>query len=299
LVGGNIIRLKKRLSDTNESVFKMLLHFSARRILRIFPAYYLYLAILYLINYPEKIKSIILWLLLYGGNFLFYLKQHNYWPIGHLWSLAVEEQFYILLPLLILLLPSRFIAKTIIAFIVGSVTFQMVALHAGYNVVFTAMLLPACLGSFGMGIGLAYIQINGLSAERILRAFWPVALLYLFVSVPETGFIKGTKTLYYALPLFPFLVACGIYGITSGQIPKNMQRILTGKLLVSTGRVSYGIYLYHTLMMDFAIYLLVRVGVPVNCGTRFCLGFCLTLLISHFSYWAFESYFIKLKRYFL
>ena len=90
---------------------RFLRNFFARRILRIFPLYYVALVVYYCflqpIEEPGTPAASPIWFFAYGSNILAAIYG---WPsrfVGHFWSLAVEEQFYLLWPLLVLWLPAR------------------------------------------------------------------------------------------------------------------------------------------------------------------------------------------------
>jgi peptidoglycan/LPS O-acetylase OafA/YrhL len=106
--------------------------FYARRVLRIFPLYFLYLAVVVLLlsrfwtsqfGFNPWVKVSFWPYFLYLENF----KAHHMFNdllLGHLWSLAVEEQFYTVWPLIVALLPRRALEWTALLFILVAVIYR-------------------------------------------------------------------------------------------------------------------------------------------------------------------------------
>ena len=88
--------------------------FYIRRFLRIFPLFYGTLAILCLLGISE-VRDSLPWHISYLSNF--YFAKLGWFPnhINHLWSLAVEEQFYLVWPFVIVLTPRRLLLPTLVA----------------------------------------------------------------------------------------------------------------------------------------------------------------------------------------
>jgi len=80
--------------------------FYARRALRIFPLFYFVLAAAAVLNIGP-VRDTFAWHATYLSNIYFYLRGDWHGSVSHLWSLAVEEQFYLVWPLLILCAPER------------------------------------------------------------------------------------------------------------------------------------------------------------------------------------------------
>src|SRR5215208_833462 len=133
LITGILLDMKKALSS-KEYFFK----FYGRRFLRIFPLYYLYLLLIVLLTtwlisipfrprYMQIVLDQIWYAAAYVYDFFFAtaaFQQSHF--LDHFWSLSVEEQFYILWPLLILLNPAKSLKKLFIGFVLFAPLFRLV-----------------------------------------------------------------------------------------------------------------------------------------------------------------------------
>ena len=109
-----ILLREREAGDSGDEKKRALGRFYIRRTLRIFPVYYLFLLLLYLSGVPE-FREDALWYVFYSVNILAYDHQSWVGPATHLWTLAVEEQFYLVWPLLILFTPRQHLWKVIAA----------------------------------------------------------------------------------------------------------------------------------------------------------------------------------------
>jgi len=196
-----------------------------------------------------------------------------FWWFSHTWSLAIEEQFYLIAPLLVRYLPQRLLPPVLgVIIILAPVLRVLVRLHSGAEVNWPAYrLMPCRADSLAIGMLLAYVWRSELIRERVLAK---PARLYLVFALLLTGMMviwwrypnpNGAITQsvgYSVIALFYAVLLMISIGLRSGIVAKFVR----WRLLQEFGRISYCLYLIH-----------LAVG-------YFCFGF-LTRSIIHFSDW--------------
>jgi peptidoglycan/LPS O-acetylase OafA/YrhL len=223
--------------------------FYFRRILRIFPIYYLYILIIVLIFREEISRKLIMWVSFYGFNFYVIYHGWNKFYFSHLWSLAVEEQFYLVWPFLILIFPFKYLRNLIVLAILISIGFSYYNLHKD----FVSYMHPiSCMQALAIGALVKYFTIfhfdKCIRIERKLIQF-----LLFFSALWICSLIAFDHGFLYAYPLLrtfaSLTTAVLIIHIVSESRSKRLDKILGSKSLQFIGRISYGIYLYHVLIM--------------------------------------------------
>lgn len=226
----------------------LLLRFYIRRFLRIFPLYYLVIfasAVLYI----DVSRQYFLWLVTYTVNFIIALSNGKGGTFTHLWSLAVEEQFYIVFPLLILITPKRHYLKVFSTLIILAIISRFVIYFTVGDKVKAFWLsyafTPCCFDSFAIGAVLAYFYTyDRYRLKTILehKYYFLIAFVaYLICSVFEAYQI--TRTFF---SVFCFWVV-GVAAI--GQFRGVMKRYLENNVVIYFGKITYGLYVYHYFML--------------------------------------------------
>lgn len=277
--------------------------FYIRRSLRIFPIYYLTLVVLLILN----IDSAREWWpfhFFYISNYLysFYI---GFDRLGHLWSLAVEEQFYLFWPFIILLLPLKI--NRIVFFcllVLGSLFFKiwMVYLY-GLNNSSISNLMPACIEAFAIGAIAVELKDKKLNKEllfslQILALLIFGGLYFLHVSYP-------TYILIFIYKIFGRLFFVCFSGILLLIIVKNyhsgiFKAILNFKPLLFLGKISYGIYIYHMFVPSIFSYLQNKFHFDLSgSGLNLLSHFAASFLIAYISYRFIEVPINDLKRKFI
>lgn len=276
--------------------------FYARRFLRILPVYYLTLFVVSLLL-PD-VRHVFWWHFTYNTNFWAVLHPHEY-PAGtHFWSLAVEEQFYLIWPWVMMLVPSRYLLRTIIGVIAIALVFRFgcTLLPLGHRGTPAYALLPACADKLGLGALLAFfwdpapalktfqwksvlirtglwLGLPGVIAMIILRAYRPEsrpALVYLS---------------FFAALFFTWLVGRGAEGF-GGPVGAALESHPIRYL----GKISYGLYLFHYLVPQTLARL--HVPEPRSWAIKFTFFSIVTIAIGSVSWYAFEKPINGLKRFF-
>ncbi len=246
LITGILLRCRDTIALANQDAVFTIGRFYIRRFIRIFPIYYLTIAITALVAF-KSVKESAFWHLTYTSNIYFSSKDWDA-VLSHFWTLAVEEQFYLIWPWVMLLVPRKHLLKIIITTISIGPLFRFVCIQFGLdNGVREYILTFACLDSLGMGALLAfytYNQDNFKQNKRLLCSFglWicgPLLVALNIIYLPNltsmTVVLENTIT-----SVFCVRAAQGFSGVVG--------TILELRPLVYLGKISYGIYIYHLLV---------------------------------------------------
>jgi len=248
LITGILLGARTSAEIDGSSKWHVLRNFYARRFLRIFPIYYLVILLAWIVNIHSMRQSVG-WHLAYLSNIYFFHRGIGNYSVTHFWTLAVEEQFYLVWPLLILFLPRKWLLGAVISAICIGPLFRAAVVIGGGNNVQTIMLMPECLDTLGMGALLA--TLNFLGMQRIKRKFLGAALVIGAASYLALAVI----THFQNVPVWniPFGLAVALWGawlIDSAYagFGGKFGKILSVKPAVYLGTISYGIYLIHNFI---------------------------------------------------
>ncbi len=304
------------------------LKFYGRRFLRIFPLYYFYLALMlgittalialnYRIGYMQRFQMHLPYAIAYVYNFFNASSLYDAESrlIGHFWSLSVEEQFYILWPLLIFLTPKKHIKKLFLAVILLGPVFRLIITYVyrlhlfpflSDNMPLAVYALPfSHLDAFAFGAYISRFKLPHPKPQLLFLLFF-IPLIGFSASYLSTGDIGEVSALGYAWPLgnglkqiwgyslMDYFFALLIFAVVNEGL---FVRLLEMKFMRYMGKISYGLYVYHFPVIWFVTRIrdLGITDEPIAKLLTLLISFPLTLLIASLSYRYIEKPILDLK----
>jgi peptidoglycan/LPS O-acetylase OafA/YrhL len=248
LITGSVLRERDR-NEAQGGPWKAqaLKTYQIRRGLRIFAPYYVALVLAWVVRAPD-IGPGLAWYILHLSNI--HMAFLGYWPSGtnHFWSLAMQQQFYLLWPLVIWFLPRKWLVPAILISTAVGPLARMFHDDLTRWFAWPQVLTWASLDYFGIGALLALAVHRGMSLESPgLRAFALsscAAYLAIFgahaLGWPTFGLRAFQQTLLG-------VALCGFIAAGSVGFPGSAGKSLEHPILQRIGQLSYGIYLFHNL----------------------------------------------------
>jgi peptidoglycan/LPS O-acetylase OafA/YrhL len=259
-----------------------ILHFYVRRAFRIFPAAYAFMAVSFIVfgdslTLTNKVLAVI-----FAENY----SLHTQWNLGHLWSLGVQEQFYLLWPALFAVLPKHRITVLLIA--ICAVPF--------INVIIIRCRFPywgyafySVADSIACGCLLALIR-NWRRIDAIMRSRWFALIPILTCAAAPVANIAGGGVFFgllKSLVIRPWL-NIGI-ALSIEKAVRLAPKFLNLPSVSMIGAMSYSIYIWQqpiagapAMTSSFTLDLLIRLVAIGLCATG--------------SYYLIEQPFIKLRK---
>ena len=289
-------------------------HFYIRRTLRIWPLFFLvvcfgffiYPFIKELLGIATQIPYRLPYHLIFLSNFdAIYIAQNNLeatapMMIGITWSVSIEEQFYLLWPLLFIVVPKKWYVYIFYAFIISCLVFRYLYIGDKDTLYFHTLSVMGDLAVGGLFAYYAYASKRFLNFVQGLPKLAIVAGYIIGFSLLLYGnYIYPTKwdVVYFRLIQTLFFAFIILEQNFAQRSPIKYGRF---KLFSKLGKYTYGLYLLHPIGIQAVIIIYQKLHLspttPLYILLYSTLAFIISLVISYVSFHYFESYFLKLKK---
>jgi peptidoglycan/LPS O-acetylase OafA/YrhL len=283
-------------------------NFFARRVLRIWPLFYLMIIFAYLTPYILNFLHLSSSSDGYAPNWFissFFLENYkmmftqsfpNVSPLRVMWSICVEEHFYILWGIAIYLLPVKKIKYLIIISILIANLSRVIYFYKDID----SLDIFTNIDYFAYGalpaIMLLHYEVFLEKIERIpiqIKYFFVVLTIALVFIIPNIHL--STMELFYPIViglLFAFTI--------TSTITKNNNIFISEKSIFSKlGKYTYGLYLYHTIVINLLVQLFKGLNYKLNWYSVGLIALGCSIILSYLSYNYFELFFLNQKKRYL
>lgn len=276
--------------------------FYIRRFLRIFPVFYFILFLTALLDIVP-VRETFFWHFFYVSNFYFARLGDWHGSVSHFWTLAVEEQFYLVWPFVMFFTPAKLLPKMILAFILAGPVFRFLGAVSGMNEIALITLPLSNVDALGLGALLGYLS---LTHERYVELGSRLARWGLWAGLPVYALDFFLRKAYLLrLPVLTGVAKTGlslffvgvIFHVSRG-VKGPVGRVLSFGPLVYMGRLSYGLYIYHnfTPILMHAIARSFGLETPLPKMAEFGANLFVLAIVAMLSWHLFEKPVNDLKR---
>lgn len=298
-------------------------NFYMRRVLRIFPLYYGVLVLVFVVAPLIPIlrgptldflvdRQWLAWL--YAVNV--YIAIQGNWSFSyleHLWSLCIEEHFYLFWPVAVFLMarrPRLLIAMSL-AIALTAMTARLTGSMMGLSWWTTYVLTPFRLDGLALGAFLAVTARQPGGLERLVRALpWvAMAATALLAATFVWTRLVSRESMEFVLPVrasvIQVLLGCLLIAALVAADRSSISRFFRSRWLMFLGTYSYGLYVYHHFISYYLTVNQTEFELARWLGShgaavalQATLGAALSLIIAYASYEYFEKRFLRLKRFY-
>ena len=314
--------------------------FYLKRILRIWPLYFLVLFIGLVIipnfttNLPKGFPIATSTTIMNKDLYLFFLGNFDYVRngisnaiVGVLWSVSVEEQFYLFWPLVLAIVPRKHLVKVFIAIVLFSISYRLLGTSGKTLNLMQLYHTFSSVSDLAVGAIFAQLVLNEKILERIknIKRYWIILFYIVGISLiifrmdifglelTQNEYLKSInfkggraimpRPKQYFHAIMPVIYSLFFGFIIVEQVFANRSLFKVGKIpfLTKLGKISYGLYCFHMIALFITVYCFMKFQYPVTLPdkilvlTEAAIAFVLTILISSLSYQFFEKRFLNLK----
>lgn len=295
-------------------------NFYARRTVRIFPLYYAVLALLFLglplvVALPpplEEARRHQAWLWTYTANW--YVAARSSWEAlsyaSHFWSLAIEEHFYLVWPVVVFLVRREALERICAGVVVAGLALRISLALLGVSELSISVLTPCRVDALCVGGLLAAVARRSGGAEPLLRRAVPSAIWAGAAILGVSAWCAATKLGLPVLHQLRTTLYALFFGALTLASVLPAERSVLGRAFRSStlrmfGKYSYGLYVYHGLISYHMVETRTEERLTALLGShaaamlaRAAIGVAASLLVSVASYELLEKPFLALKRFF-
>jgi peptidoglycan/LPS O-acetylase OafA/YrhL len=270
--------------------------FYVRRILRIWPLYFFIIAITpFLVNWVESPHPDYLPNILFWNNFHAIQTQEWTYPLAHYWSVCIEEHFYLVWPLVIMLVPRRHLLTAFIAAICISMGYRAYAWYQdnAFYLIFLHTLSRFDVLVIGATAAWYY------SEKPFVFRLNPIVRLLLWLILITALCVDSTvdwSTFFYAVfKKYFYIGILAVLLLDHNFNPKYPHWLKKNSFVHYLGKVSYGIYMYGNLIYPVIVKKIMWTLQSSNLYLFTFLVVAFSIIIPIISYELLEKPFLKLK----
>ena len=292
--------------------------FYARRALRILPLYYAAVALFFFFALPLAHalhrglgihSSEQTWFWFYLANWRIGFNEYAVEPLSHFWSLAIEEQFYLVWPVVVLLVSELRLVYVCAGVIAGALVLRslppMLALHAQYPELLYS-LTPFRIDALAFGALVTLVARRETWRQR--AQLWLPAAFVAGIAAIASVMIAARSVRPFSTPMGRFgfsavdlTCACIVYyALTKTASPDPITRLLRTAPLRSLGKYSYAIYVIHwpisLYLTDLFQARFQRVGALPAAFLCIAAGLIISYFLALISWNLFEKHFLQLQK---
>ena len=256
LISYQLLKLKDKNQSHKNSPTKAIISFLCRRSLRIFPLYFIVLILATIFNQGE-IRDAFIYNFTYTSNFYFIQEQKWSSIFSHFWSLSVEEHFYLVWPILLLLIRRSLVPFLIVSIATFSLVFRYLSFTSTNDYFAVYIHTFSCLDLFMFGAMLSYLlhrnetQFLNFFSNKNIKI---LVLLGLLLTYSSLLMFSEESTYIWVFFRFIFGVFCaGLLALLVLGFKGRAALVFENKYLVYGGKLSYAIYLVHNFVPGMLI----------------------------------------------